>query len=79
MFGAWLDCNITGKNTMKDTITERWLDRVNNLLEVQKAECLNLISATFTQRELIELKMMIETLAEMSEEEPCESLIENKA
>ena len=53
---------------MKDTITERWLDRVNNLLEVQKAECLNLISATFTQRELIELKMMIETLAEMSEE-----------
>lgn len=43
-------------------MTQKWLDRVNNLLDIQKDRCLSLISATFTRRELIELKMIIETL-----------------
>lgn len=43
---------------------QRWLDRVDNLLQVQRDQCLDLISANFTRRELIELKMMIETLME---------------
>ena len=43
---------------------QEWLDRVNNLLQVQRDRRLDLISANFTCRELIELKMMIETLME---------------
>lgn len=46
---------------------KRWLDRVNNLLNVQKDLGLDLISTTFTRRELIELKLMIETLKDLEE------------
>ena len=46
---------------------KRWLDRVNNLLDVEKDLGLDLISTTFTRRELIELKLMIETLKDLEE------------
>lgn len=45
-------------------MTQEWLDRVNKLLQVQRDRRLDLISANFTCRELIELKLMIETLME---------------
>lgn len=47
---------------------QKWLDRVDNLLQVQRDQCLDLISAKFTRRELIELKMMVETLMEYKAE-----------
>ena len=47
---------------------QKWLDRIDNLLQVQRDRCLDLISANFTQRELIELKMMVETLMECTVE-----------
>lgn len=47
---------------------QKWLDRIDNLLQVQRDRCLDLISANFTRRELIELKMMIETLMEYKAE-----------
>lgn len=49
---------------MNIDIYQRWLDRIENLLQVQRDHCLELISANFTRRELIELKLMIETLME---------------
>ena len=51
------------------TDLQKWLDRVENLLEVQKYRCVDLISTNFTRRELIELKLMIETLMEKLEKE----------
>ena len=47
---------------------QKWLDRIDNLLQVQRDICLDLISVNFTRRELIELKMMIETLMEYKAE-----------
>ena len=43
---------------------QKWLDRIDNLIQLQRDMCLDLISANFTRRELIELKMMIEILME---------------
>ena len=43
---------------------QKWLDRIDNLLQVQRDRCLDLISANFTRRELIELKMIVEALME---------------
>lgn len=45
-----------------------WLDRIVNLLQVQKDNCLDCITARFTRRELIELKMMLETLIDYENE-----------
>ena len=45
---------------------QEWLDRIENLLQVQKDLSLDLISTNFTRRDLIELKIMIETLMELS-------------
>lgn len=53
---------------MNTDIYQRWLDRIENLLQVQRDHCLELISANFTRRELIELKLMIETLMEYKAE-----------
>lgn len=53
---------------MNTDIYQRWLDRIENLLQVQRDHCLELISANFTHRELIELKLMIETLMEYKTE-----------
>lgn len=53
---------------MNTDIYQRWLDRIENLLQVQRDHCLELISANFTHRELIELKLMIETLMEYKAE-----------
>jgi hypothetical protein len=52
---------------MNTDIYQRWLDRIENLLQVQRDRCLDLISANFTHRELIELKLMIETLEELTQ------------
>lgn len=46
------------------TDLRKWLDRIDNLLELQREWSRDLISANFTRRELIELKMMIEILME---------------
>lgn len=48
---------------------QRWLDRIENLLQVQKDTGVELISANFTRRELIELRMMISTLMEIKRKE----------
>ena len=42
----------------------KWLDRIQNLLDVQKEQSIEVITARFNRRELIELKMMIEVMAE---------------
>lgn len=52
---------------MGSNMLERWLNRINNLLDVEKDLGLALISTTFTRRELIELKLMIETLKDLEE------------
>ena len=44
----------------------KWLDRIQNLLDVQKEQSLETITATFNRRELIELKIMIEVVAEQT-------------
>jgi len=51
---------------------QQWLDRIDNLLQIQRDRCFDLVSANFTRRELIELKMMIEVLMEkvLEEREP---------
>lgn len=46
----------------------KWLDRIDNLLDVQKQLCIEAISTTFTRRELIELKNLLNTLIEMDEQ-----------
>lgn len=46
------------------TDLRKWLDRIDNLLELQKEWSRDLISANFTRRELLELKIMIEILME---------------
>lgn len=46
---------------------KRWLDRVNNLLNVQKDLGLVFVGTNFTRTELIELRMMIETLKDLEE------------
>ena len=46
----------------------KWLDRVYNLLDVQKQLCIETISTTFTRRELIELKNLLNTLIELEEQ-----------
>lgn len=47
---------------------QRWLDRILNLLEVQRNLSVELISTNFTLRDLIELKMIIETLIEQKDQ-----------
>ena len=46
----------------------KWLDRVDNLLDVQKQLCIETISTTFTRRELIELKNLLNTLIDLEEQ-----------
>ena len=46
----------------------KWLDRVDNLLDVQKQLCIETISTTFTRRELIELKNLLNTFIELEEQ-----------
>lgn len=42
-----------------------WLDRINNLLTVQKELSLDKINMVLTRREAIELRQMVETLKEL--------------
>ena len=61
---------------------QKWLDRIDNLIQVQRSRCLDLVSANFTRRELIELKMMIEVLMEsrlIKNDEPSDDCISRKA
>ena len=44
----------------------KWLDRIQNLLDVQKEQGIDVITARFNRRELIELKMMIEVMVEQT-------------
>ena len=44
----------------------KWKDRIENLLQVQKDLCLEQINTTFTRRELIELNILINEMAEIS-------------
>ena len=46
----------------------KWIDRVDNFLDVQKQLCLETISSTFTRRDLIELKNLINTLIDLEEQ-----------
>ena len=48
---------------------KKWQDRIENLLQVQKDLCLEHISATFTRRELIELIIIINEIAEIINKE----------
>lgn len=64
---------------MNTDIYQRWLDRIENLLQVQRDRCFDLISANFTHRELIELKLMIQTLAELTQAESMENKGGNNA
>lgn len=45
---------------------KKWQDRIENLLQVQKELCLEQISTTFTRRELIELNILINEMAEIN-------------
>ena len=45
---------------------KKWQDRIENLLQVQKDLCLEQINTTFTRRELIELNILINEIAEIS-------------
>lgn len=49
---------------MQMVMEQAWIDRIDNLLQVQKDMGLELIATNFTRRELTELRMMIGTLAE---------------
>ena len=46
----------------------KWIDRVDNLLDVQKQLYIEKISTTFTRRELIELKNLLNTLIDLEEQ-----------
>ena len=50
------------------TTYKQWLDRIENLLQVQKDLYLDTINTTFTRRDLIELKLIIESLMVLIEE-----------
>lgn len=43
----------------------KWQDRIENLIQVQKDLCLDTINVTFTRRELIELNIIINEVAEI--------------
>ena len=45
---------------------KNWQDRIENLIQVQKDLCLEQITTTFTRRELIELNILINVIAEIS-------------
>lgn len=46
---------------------DKWVDRVQNLLDVQKELGLDLISTNFARYELVELRLILNTLLEIEE------------
>ena len=48
---------------------EKWLERINTCLDVQKDTGSEIITMRFTRRELIELRLVIATLEDKMEEE----------
>ena len=47
---------------------EKWQDRIENLLQVQKDLCLEQISTTFTRNELIELRLLLNEMMEIKKQ-----------
>lgn len=45
---------------------KKWQDRIENLLQVQKDLCLEQISTTFTRNELIELRLLLNEMMEIT-------------
>ena len=50
------------------TTYKEWYDRIDNLLTLQVALQVDPISVSFTRRELVELKLIIDTCARLAEE-----------
>ena len=46
---------------------EKWQDRIENLIQVQKDLCLEQIRATFTRTELIELRVLLNEMMEIKQ------------
>lgn len=44
---------------------KKWQDRIKNLLQVQKDLCLEQINTTFTRNELIELRLLLNEMMEI--------------
>ena len=44
---------------------KKWQDRIENLLQVQKDLCLEHINTTFTRNELIELRLLLNEMMEI--------------
>ena len=44
---------------------KKWQDRIENLLQVQKDLCLEQINTTFTRNELIELRLLLNEMMEI--------------
>ena len=47
---------------------QKWLERINTCLDVQKGTGSEIVTMRFTRRELIELRLMIATLEDKMEE-----------
>ena len=47
---------------------DEWLDRIDNMIELIRECGYDTISASFTKRDLIELRMMITTIKELRQE-----------
>lgn len=47
---------------------ERWLERIQNLMDVQKAECMEIITTRFTRQDIISLMVLLRSLKELEEE-----------
>lgn len=50
------------------TTYQQWHDRIQNLLDVQKALYLDTIQTNFTRSDLIELRLIIDTVMVLIEE-----------
>lgn len=50
------------------TTYQQWHDRIQNLLDIQKALYLDTIQANFTRSDLIELRLIIDTVMVLIEE-----------
>ena len=58
---------------------EKWQDRIENLLQVQKDFCLEQIRTTFTRNELIELRILLNEMMEIKNNPEPERLLRQKA
>ena len=54
---------------------EKWKDRIENLLQVQKDLCLEQISTTLTRNELIELRLLFNEMIEINSRNALRSVL----